>query len=151
MLRHDGGLREESDGASVTTAAQSRHVTLAPESERSRVAADLVIAGELAFVSGVRPVDLANDRIPLPEKVEAQTRKIFANLDVILEAAGLTRKNLAFVRIHLVDFERLIDRVNKTYVECLGDGPRPARTAVGVAHITRGALIEMDFVVRTTN
>lgn len=134
----------------MTAFSPSRHVTVAPESERARIASDLVIAGELAFVSGVRPVDLANDRIPLPEKVEAQTRKIFANLDAILEAAGLARRNLAFVRIHLVDFERLIERVNKTYVECLGEGPKPARTAVGVSHITRGALIEMDFVVRTS-
>jgi enamine deaminase RidA (YjgF/YER057c/UK114 family) len=30
----------------------------------------------------------------------------------------------------------------------VGEGPLPARTAVGVSQITRGALIEMDFVVR---
>ena len=46
-------------------------------------------------------------------------------------------------------FERLIERVNKTYLECIGAGPLPARTTVGVSNITRGALIEMDFVVRT--
>ena len=34
-------------------------------------------------------------------------------------------------------------------LECIGAGPLPARTAVGVSHVTRGALIEMDFVVRT--
>lgn len=130
--------------------AESRHITLAPESERSRLASDMVVIGEIGFISGVRPVDLANDRIPLPEKVEAQTRRIFANLDLILNAAGLTREHVAFVRIHLVDFERLIERVNKTYLECIGAGPLPARTAVGVSQITRGALIEMDFVVRTS-
>ena len=131
--------------------AESRHITLAPESERSKLASDVVFAGGLAFVSGVRPVDLANDRVPLPEKVEAQTRKIFANLDQILKAAGRTRGDIAFVRIHLVDFERLIERVNKTYLECIGEGPPPARTAVGVSNITRGALIEMDFVLRAGN
>lgn len=127
-----------------------KHITLAPQSERSRVAADMVVLGEAAYVSGVRPVDLANDRMPIPEKVEAQTRKIFANLDQILQAAGLTRKHVAFVRIHLVDFDRLIERVDKTYLECIGEGPLPARTAIGVAKLTREALIEMDFVVRTT-
>ena len=125
-----------------------RHVTVAPDSERSRVASDMVVVGDIGFISGVRPVDLANDRATIPEKVEAQTRKIFANLDLILNAAGLTRTHVAFVRIHLVDFERLIERVNKTYIECVGEGPLPARTAVGVSQITRGALIEMDFVVR---
>ena len=97
----------------------------------------------------MRAVDLSNDRTPLAEKVEAQIRKIFANLDQILEAAGLARKNLAFVRIHLVDFDRLIERVDKTYLDCIGEGPLPARTAVGVSKLTREALVEMDFVVRS--
>jgi len=120
----------------------------APASTRTKDAADLVIAGGLAFVSGVGPVDLANERVPLPEKVEAQVRKVFANLDAILQRSGLARANLAFVRIHLVDFERLIERVNDAYLACIGEEPTPARTVVGVTHLTRGALVEMDFVVR---
>ena len=118
------------------------------ENVRAKLSSDLVVAGGLAFVSSIGPVDLANERVPIPEKVEAQVRKIFANLDAILKPAGLARQNLAFVRIHIVDFERLIERVNKTYLECLGEGALPARTIVGVSHITRGALVEMDFVVR---
>jgi 2-iminobutanoate/2-iminopropanoate deaminase len=128
---------------------ETKHIAVAPHSERSRLASDVVIVGEAAFISGVRAVDLSNDRTPLAEKVEAQTRKIFANLDQILEAAGLARKNLAFVRIHLVDFDRLIERVDKTYLDCIGEGPLPARTAVGVSKLTREALVEMDFVVRS--
>jgi enamine deaminase RidA (YjgF/YER057c/UK114 family) len=118
------------------------------ETVRARLAADLVVAGGLAFVSGIGPVDLASERVPIPVKVEAQVRKIFANLDAILQPAGLGRKDLAFVRVHLVDFERLIERVNKTYLECIGEGPLPARTVVGVSKLTREALVEMDFVVR---
>ena len=128
--------------------ADTRHISVAPESERSRLASDMVLIGEVGFISGLRPVDLANDRMAIPERVEAQMRKIFANLDQILKAAGLERRHIAFVRIYLVEFERLIERVNKTYLECIGAGPLPARTAVGVSNITRGALIEMDFVVR---
>ena len=119
-----------------------------PGSADRKLARDLVVAGGLAFVSGVGPVDLANERVPLPEKVEAQVRRIFANLDAILQSAGLGRRNLAFVRIHLVDFERLIERVNTAYLECMGEDPLPARTVVGVTSLTRGALVEMDFVVR---
>lgn len=118
------------------------------ESAAQKLAADLVVAGGLAFVSGVGPVDPANERVPIPEKVEAQVRKIFANLDALLEPAGLARKDLVFVRIHLVDFERLIERVNRTYLACMGEGPLPARTAIGVTKLTREALIEMDFIVR---
>ena len=128
--------------------ADPKHVTVAPESERSRLASDVVLLGGVGFISGVRPVDLADDRTPIPEKIEAQTRKVFANLDAILKAAGLERRHVAFVRIHLVDFERLIERVDRTYLDCLGEGPLPARTAVGVSQLTRGVLVEMDFVVR---
>ena len=130
--------------------AESKCITVAPDSERSRLASDMVVVGEIGFISGLRPVDLANDRATISEKVEAQTRKIFANLDIILNAVSLNRSHVVFVRIHLVDFERLIERVNKTYVECVGGGPLPARTAVGVSQLTRGALVEMDFVVDIT-
>jgi 2-iminobutanoate/2-iminopropanoate deaminase len=128
--------------------AESRFVTVATDSARSRLASDVVIAGELAFVSGVRAVDLHNDRVPLPEKVEAQIDKIFANLQVILQAAGLERRNVVAVKVYVVDLERLIDRVNTAYLRCIGGAPLPARTCVGVAQLTRGAQVEMDFVVR---
>lgn len=128
-----------------------KHITLAPASERSRLASDIVLAGGLGFISGLRPVDLANDRTPIPEKVEAQVRKIFESLDQILQAAGRTRNDIVFVRIHLVDFDRLIERVNKTYLECMGERQLPARTVIGVASITRSALVEMDFVVHTSD
>lgn len=118
------------------------------ETVRTQPAADLVVAGGLAFVSGIGPVDPANERVPIPEKVEAQVRKIFANLDAILKTAGLARADVVFVRVHLVDFERLIERADKTYLQCVGEGPLPARTVVGVTHLTRGALVEMDFVVK---
>lgn len=116
--------------------------------EGGRLSSDLVVAGGLAFLSGIGPVDPANERVPIPEKVEAQVRRIFANLDAVLSSSGLARSDLAFVRIHLVDFERLIERVNKTYLQCIGEGPLPARTIVGVTRLTREALVEMDFVVR---
>ena len=129
--------------------AESRFVTVAADSARSRLASDVVIAGELAFVSGVRAVDLANDRVPLPEKVEAQVDKIFANLDVILQAAALERRNVVAVKVYVFDFKQLFERINAAYLRGIGAAPLPARTCVGVAHLTRGAQVEMDFVVRT--
>ena len=128
--------------------AESRFVTVAADSARSRLASDVVIAGELALLSGVRAVDLNNDRVPLPEKVEAQTEKIFANLDAIVQAAGLTRRQVIAVKVYVIDFERLFERVNTAYLRCIGAAPLPARTCVGVTHLTRGAQVEMDFVLR---
>ena len=131
--------------------AKSRFITLAPESARSSLSSDLVVTSDLGFVSGVRPVDLHNDRATIPEKVEAQTQKIFENLDLILASAGLDRKHITFVRIHLIDFDRLYDRMNKAYLQCIGNNPLPARSCVGVSTLTRGAMVEMDFIVRTSD
>lgn len=128
--------------------ADTRFVTVAPESARSRLASDVVIAGDFAFVSGVRAVDLHNDRVPLPEKVEAQVEKIFANLGTLLQAAGLQCANIVAIKVYLADFERLYKRVNHAYLRCIGLDPLPARTCVGVTQLTRGAQVEMDFVVR---
>jgi len=140
MLRQGRGGRAENGGQGVTVSAGAG----------TKLAAELVVAGGLAFVSGLGPVDPTNERVPLPEKVEAQVRRIFANLDAILQSAGLARRNLAFVRIHLVDFERLIERVDQAYLACLGEASLPARTVVGVTSLTRGALVEMDFIVRAS-
>ena len=87
---------------------EPRFVTVAADSARSKLASDVVIAGDLAFVSGVRAVDLNNDRVPLPEKVEAQTEKIFANLDVMLQAAGLARRQIVAVKVYVINFERML-------------------------------------------
>jgi len=129
--------------------AESRFMTVSAESVRSRLASDIVIAGELAFVSGVRAVDLHNDRAPLPEMVEAQTAKIFTNLDTILQAAALTRAQIVAVKVYVIDFERLFERVNAAYLKSIGVSPLPARSCIGVAQLTRGAQVEMDFVLRT--
>lgn len=129
--------------------AESRFITVAGNSARNRLASDVVIAGELAFVSGVRAVDLDNDRTPLPEMVEAQVAKIFSNLDAMLQAAALTRAQIVAVKLYVIDFERLFERVNTAYVKCMGVSPLPARSCIGVAQLTRGAQVEMDVVLRT--
>ena len=99
------------------------------------------------FISGVGPVELENPAMALPEAVEDQTRKILANLESILQKRGLGREHVVSVRIHLIDFKRFHDRMNRVYAAFFqGDGP--AKSCVGVAALTRGALVEMDFIVK---
>lgn len=124
-----------------------RYFTVEGRDAPRALANDIVILGETAMVSGIRAADLFDDRLPLPESVEAQTRKIFSNLDVILEAAGLLPRRLLGVRIYLVDFERLVKRMDIAYLECIGATSLPARTCIGVNNLNRGALVEMDFIV----
>jgi 2-iminobutanoate/2-iminopropanoate deaminase len=119
-------------------------ITLRAESARARTGSDLVIAGGWGFVSNVLPIDLANDRTPLPEQVEAQTRKVLANLDTILEAKGLRRDQVVAVRIALVDLPRFEERMETVYAGFFAAGRLPARSVVGVAALPRGALVAMD-------
>jgi enamine deaminase RidA (YjgF/YER057c/UK114 family) len=135
----------------MTAATSTRFASVAPQSARNRVTSDVAICGGLAYVNGVGPADLANDRAPLPEMVEAQTQRIFANLDAMLAAAGIQRRELVCVQVRLVDFDRLIERMDMAYARGIGDQPMPTRSCSGVARLTRGALVEMDFIVRTGN
>jgi 2-iminobutanoate/2-iminopropanoate deaminase len=100
------------------------------------------------FVAGVGPVELENPSVALPESVEDQTRKIFSNLDRLLQKRGLRREHVVSVRIHLVEFKRFHERMNRVYEAHFGANGAPARSCIGVAALTRGALVEMDFIVK---
>ena len=118
-----------------------------PHTNRAGWAADLVLVNGWGMICGLGPIDLEEDRVPLPEGVERQTKKILANLDVLLKRAGLTRANVVAVRIALVEFPRLFERMNAAYAGFFSPDRLPARSCVGVTHLTRGAQIEMDFVL----
>ena len=99
------------------------------------------------FVSGVGPADPENAATALPESVEEQTRKILANLERTLQKRGLSRANVVNVRIHIVQWDRFHARMQKIYTEFFSARP-PAVSCIGVSALTRGALVEMDFIVR---
>ena len=114
---------------------------------RARLGSDLVIAGGWAFVNNVLSIDPANDRTPLPEQVEAQTKKVLANFDAILKANGLSRDQVVAVRIAVVDLPRFEERMETAYAGFFTAGRLPARSVIGVAGLPRGALIAMDFTL----
>src|SRR5689334_4737662 len=86
-------------------------ITAPPQAARTKFASDIVLAGGWGFISGLGPIDLGDDRAPLPEGVERQTKKIFANLETLLRAAGLGKDSVVSVRVSLVEFPRLYDRM----------------------------------------
>ncbi|HVC55024.1 MAG TPA: RidA family protein [Stellaceae bacterium] len=121
-----------------------------PPAERATRASDIVLVGGWGFISGLGPIDLADDRVPLPEGIERQTKKVFGNLETLLRAAGLGKENVVSVRVSLVEFPRLYERMNLAYGGFFAADRLPARSVVGVSHLTRGAQVEMDFVVCVT-
>ena len=125
------------------------HLSVRPAAARAKLGSDVVVVDGWGFISGLGPIDLEDDRAPLPEGVERQTKKIFANLDALLRAAGLAKEDVVSVRVSLVEFPRLFERFNVAYTGYFAADRLPARSCVGVSHLTRGAQVEMDFVLRT--
>src|SRR4051794_38720085 len=116
-----------------------RFITARSEAARSALGSDVVLVIGWGFISDLLPIDLDNDRIPLPEGVERQVQKIFANLDVLLGQAGLGRENVVSVRVHLTEFARLYDRMNTAYAGFFAAGRLPARSCIGVTNLVRGS------------
>ena len=104
--------------------------------------------GGWGFLSGIGPVDFENPAVALPEAVEDQARKVLANLEQLLGKRGLSRQHVVSVRIHLVEFRRFYERVSRVCEAFFAGGRAPARSYIGVAGLTRGALVEMDFIVK---
>ena len=123
------------------------YLSINPEGLRAKLASDIVIAGGWGFISGLAPIDLQDDRVPLPEGVERQTQKILANLETLLAAAGLDKRNVVSVRVSLVEYSRLYERMNAAYAGFFPADRLPPRSCIGTVHLTRGAQVEMDFVL----
>ena len=111
------------------------------------VGAALVSAAGLAWVNGVLPLDLENPSKALAESVEEQSRHIMRNLDQLLSAQGLSRKQVLAVTVHLRQMNRFGGRFEKVYAGFFEAPHIPTRSLVGVSELPREALVAMDFVV----
>ncbi len=99
----------------------------------------IVRAGDWLVVSG--QVGITDGKL-VSGGMEAELQQALTNLQVLLhgEAAGLTdvKKTVVFLR-HMSDYARM----NEVYTEFFGDH-RPARSAIGVAELPLGALVEVE-------
>lgn len=100
------------------------------------------------FVTGQMPTDPAAPDAPLPEGVEAQTRRVIENLKIVLGEIGLGLEHVTMARIYLTQFERDYAALNALWPSFFAAGKLPARTTVGVTALAVGALVEIDLVAR---
>ena len=100
------------------------------------------------FLTGQMPTDPDDDSKPLPEGVQAQTRRVMDNLILVLEGVGLSLDNVVSVRIFLTEFKRDYPAMNEVYKSYFEPKPLPARTCIGVTGLARDALVEIDFVAK---
>ena len=99
-------------------------------------------------ITGQIPNDPADDGMPLPQGIGPQTRRTMDNLIIILNGLDLSLGHVVQIRVYLTHFERDYEAMNALYKNYFPDERYPARTCVGVAHLARDALIEIDAVAR---
>ena len=99
-------------------------------------------AGNMVFVSGQIPVDPKTG--VMPEGIEAQAVQALTNLKNVVEAAGLSMKNVIKTVVFLSDLKDF-PTVNGIY-ETFFEAPYPARSCVQVAGIPKGAGLEIECI-----
>ncbi|MCL2875483.1 MAG: Rid family detoxifying hydrolase [Betaproteobacteria bacterium] len=81
----------------------------------------------------------------LAEGFEAQAVRVFENLKAVAEAANGTLAQVVRVTLYLTDLSQF-DKINEIMARYFTE-PYPARAAVGVKELPRGALIEADAIL----
>ena len=100
------------------------------------------------ILTGQMPTDPNAPDDPLPEGIEAQTRRVMDNLELILKEMGLDLSHVLQCRCFLTEFERDYAAFNEIYQSYFPEDRRPARTTVGVTALAVGALVEVDCIAR---
>jgi len=102
-----------------------------------------VSTGDTVYLSGQIGIDPATSA--LVEGLDAQIEQVFCNLQAVAAAAGGSLQNAVKVTVFLTDMAHFA-RVNEGMARHF-QAPYPARAAVGVASLPRGALVEIEAVL----
>ena len=102
-----------------------------------------VRVGNTVYLSGQIGLDPASKA--MVDGIDAQIERVFANLKAVCEAAGGSMADLVKINIYLTDLANFA-KVNEAMARYFRE-PYPARAAVGVAALPRGALMEADGVM----
>ena len=99
--------------------------------------------GNLVFTSGQIPIDPATGQFA-EGGIKGQTRQSLTNVKAILEEAGTSLANVVKTTVFLADMADFAD-MNAIYAEFFAE-PFPARSAVAVKTLPKGALVEIEVI-----
>ena len=102
-----------------------------------------VRVGDTVYLSG--QIGLDPSSMQMVDGIDAQIVRVFDNLKAVAEAAGGSLADVVKLNIYLTDLANFA-KVNETMAQYFAE-PFPARAAVGVAALPRGALVEADGVM----
>lgn len=103
-------------------------------------------AGNFIFCSGQLPIDPATGAFP-EGGIEAQTQQSLNNIGAILKEAGTDMMHVVKTTVFLASMDDFA-AMNKIYAEAFSD-PFPARSAVAVKTLPKGALVEIECIATT--
>ena len=103
-----------------------------------------VRVGDTVYMSGQVPLDPATMQMVAGD-IEAQIRRVFENLKAVAEAAGGSLAQAVKVNVYLTDLANFA-KVNEVMAQYCPQ-PYPARAAVGVAQLPRGAQVEIECIL----
>jgi reactive intermediate/imine deaminase len=103
-----------------------------------------VRVGNTVYLSGQIPLDPATMQL-VSGDIDAEIRRVFDNLAAVAKAAGGTLNDAVKVTVFLTDLAHFgrVNEIMATYFQ----QPYPARAAVGVAALPRGARVEMECIL----
>ena len=102
-----------------------------------------VRVGDTVYLSGQIGLDPAS--MQMVDGIDAQIVRVFENLKAVAEAAGGSLADVVKLNVFLTDLGNFA-KVNETMARYFSE-PFPARAAVGVKELPRGALVEADAVM----
>lgn len=103
-----------------------------------------VRCGDLVFLSGQIALDPATGEL-VSDAIDPQIAQVFDNLQAVITAAGASLADVAKLTVYLTDLAHF-GRVNDAMAARFSE-PHPARAAVGVATLPRGAKVEVDAIL----
>lgn len=103
-----------------------------------------VRVGDTVYLSGQIPLQPVTMEL-VEGDIEVQVRQVFDNLAAVANAAGGTLKDVAKLNVFLTDLSHF-PLVNQVMSEYFSE-PYPARAAIGVAALPKGAEVEMDAIL----
>jgi 2-iminobutanoate/2-iminopropanoate deaminase len=127
-------------GLAHRTALALKHWHTGPMAESVGPYTPIVDAGDWLIVSG--QVGIADGKL-VPGGTEAELRQAISNLGDVLATKGASLADVVKTTVFLRHLGGDYPRMNEVYMELFGDH-RPARSAVGVAELPLGALVEVE-------
>ncbi len=119
------------------------HTSDAPQAIGTYSQAVRVSKGDTVYLSGQIGLDPVS--MQMAEGIEAQIQQVFSNLKAVAKASGGSLGDVVKLNIFLTDLDNFA-LVNEIMAGHFSQ-PYPARAAVGVKALPRGALVEMDAVM----